>query len=742
MFADVIIDITHEKLDKIFQYSIPSSLEGVLKVGIEVLVPFGKSNRETKGYIVSFSETTTYDVDKIKPVLRLCENSMNIEAKLVALGAWMKEYYGGTMIQALRTVLPVKETEKEKQKRYLRLLLNKKDGKEKLDYYLEKNQKGRARLLAALLDNPILDYSDAIKQFKITGSIVKALEEQGILKLESQQVFRNPVPSREVIPSNLVYTKEQLEGIQTFAKAYETGKRETYLLHGVTGSGKTEVYIEMISKVVQEGKQAIMMIPEIALTYQTVQRFYSKFGNRVTVMNSKLSKGERYDQWMRAKAGQIDVVIGPRSALFTPFPQLGIIVIDEEHEQTYKSEQVPRYHAREVAIARAKLEHASVVLGSATPSIESYYRGTKGEYVLIELKHRSQMQPLPQVYRVDLRKEMEQGNRSIISDTLRKLIQDRLDKNEQIMLFLNRRGYAGFIACRSCGQVQKCPHCDVSLADHKGQYLMCHYCGYKEPKVETCPSCGSKHMGGFRAGTEQIEELILKEFPGAKTLRMDVDTTRQKESYEKLIKAFGNKEANILIGTQMIVKGHDFPEVTLVGILAADLSLYGNDYRAGERTFQLLTQAAGRAGRGEKPGEVVIQTYNPEHYSIETASRQDYLGFYSEELEYRSLMGYPPVEHLLGIFMESKDETLLDTGANYTANYIKRLDKEEVFTVIGPTVPNITKINDVYRKAIYMKGCKYDMLIEMKNQIERYIEINKGFQNIRVQFDFDPMNIW
>ncbi|MFI3171483.1 MAG: primosomal protein N' [Eubacteriales bacterium] len=742
MYADVIVDITHEKLDRVFQYSIPSELEGVLKVGLEVVVPFGRGNRETKGYVVNLSETTQYDVNKIKSVLRVSETSTNIEAKLVALAAWIKESYGGTMIQALKTVLPIKEKENEKQKRRVRLILNPAEGREKLEEYLHKNQKARARLMATLLDTPIVDYELIIKKLNITLNVVKSLEAQGVLVIESEQVYRNPVREQVIEEKQIQYTEEQHQAIATFTRDYENEIYHTYLIHGVTGSGKTEVYIEMIDTVVKSGRQAIVLIPEIALTYQTVQRFYRRFGNRVSIMNSRLSKGERYDQWTRAKNGEIDIIIGPRSALFTPFPQLGIIVIDEEHEQTYKSEQVPRYHAREVAIARAKLEEASVVLGSATPSLEAYYRAGEREYQLLELKKRSQKQALPTVHTIDLREELKNGNRSIISEKLRGLIVDRLHKKEQIMLFLNRRGYAGFISCRSCGYVYKCPHCDVSLSEHKGGKMICHYCGYTEEKSDLCPSCGSKHIGGFKVGTQQIEELIRREFPEAKTLRMDVDTTRNKDSYEKILSSFANEEANILIGTQMIVKGHDFPKVTLVGVLAADLSLHSNDYRAGERTFQLLTQAAGRAGRGTVHGEVVIQTYNPEHYSIVAASEQNYDAFYREEIEYRAMMGYPPVEHLLGILMQAKDLELLEVASEYTVKFIKTVDKKHCYSIIGPTTPSISKINDFYRKVIYLKVDNYDMLIQIKNKVEQYIEINKGFQNIRVQFDFDPMNVW
>ncbi len=491
-----------------------------------------------------------------------------------------------------------------------------------------------------------------------------------------------------------------------------------------------------------EGRQAIVLIPEIALTYQTVMRFYGRFGDRVSILNSRMSQGERYDQMERVKAGEVDVMIGPRSALFTPFPRLGLIVIDEEHETSYKSEQAPRYHARETAIRRAGTEDASVVLGSATPSLESFYACKNGRFQILELKKRAGAGELPAVYVVDMRKEMKAGNRSIISDRLKNLIKARLERHEQIMLFLNRRGYAGFVSCRSCGYVVKCPHCDVSLSSHRNGKLVCHYCGHEEAQITVCPSCGSQYIGGFRAGTQQIEELAARQFPGARILRMDLDTTRTKDGHEKILEAFASEEADILIGTQMIVKGHDFPNVTLVGILAADMSLYSNDYRAGERTFQLLTQAAGRAGRGRSRGEVVIQTYSPEHYSIEMAAAQDYEGFYDAEMKYRELMGYPPVEQLLAVLMTGPLEELLDTAARYLKDFAVRLDKNRQLQIVGPASPYVGKVNDVYRRVLYLKGADYKLLIEVKNRMEQYIEINEGFKTMRIQFDFNPMNIF
>ena len=742
MYANIIIDITHEKLDKIFQYRIPEEMVGELETGMEVIVPFGKGNRETRGYVVGFCEQPDYDVEKVKTILEIPHDREAIESKLVALAAWMIEYYGGTMIQALKTVLPIKRKEKAQQKRTLRLTVSETEGQEKLKYYLAKNQKARARLLAALLDGKELDYALVTKKLGITRPVIQTLEEQGILKIETERIFRNPQVARMKRPEISAYTEEQERAIWTFREEYGAGIRKTYLLFGVTGSGKTEVYMEMISRVIEDGKQAIVLIPEIALTYQTVMRFCRRFGDRVSIMNSRMSAGERYDQMQRARTGDIDVMIGPRSALFTPFPNLGLIVVDEEHENSYKSEQVPRYHARETAIRRAEMEGASVVLGSATPSMEAYYRSLRGEYTLLELQNRVGNQTLPQVEVVDMREELKNGNRSVFSDALRVKMEERLRKHQQMMLFINRRGYAGFLSCRSCGYVVKCPHCDVSLSLHKNGKMVCHYCGYEMPEVKNCPSCGSPHVGGFRAGTQQVEELVKREFPEARVLRMDTDTTRGKEGYENILGAFADGEADILVGTQMIVKGHDFPGVTLVGILAADMSLYANDYRAGERTFQLLTQAAGRAGRGREPGEVVIQTYSPDHYSIETASRQDYKAFYQEEIGYRELMGYPPSENLLAVLMTGEDETLLNTAAKYLKDYAVQSDREGILTVIGPASPYVGRVNDIYRKILYLKCPEYDMLIRAKNRLEQYIEINPGFRTLRIQFDFNPMNIF
>lgn len=505
--------------------------------------------------------------------------------------------------------------------------------------------------------------------------------------------------------------------------------------------------MELIAHVTAQGRQAIVLIPEIALTYQTVMRFYNRFGDRVSILNSKMTPGERYDQFTRAKNGEIDIMIGPRSALFTPFLNLGLIIIDEEHESSYKSETVPRYHARETAIARAQMMGASVVLGSATPSVDSYYKAQCGEYQLLTMNKRVQEKPLPVCEVIDLREELRQGNRSILSRRLTELMEDRLKKGQQIMLFLNRRGMAGFVSCRACGHVLKCSHCDVSLSQHSSARgtgagrMVCHYCGYEEPQPTVCPVCGSKYISGFKAGTEKIEMIVRETFPQARVLRMDMDTTRSKEGYEQILSAFANQEADILIGTQMIVKGHDFPNVTLVGVLAADLSLHISDYHAAERTFQLLTQAAGRAGRGELPGEVVIQTYDPEHYSITTAKEQNYEAFYEQEMEYRQMMLYPPVWNMLVILCASRYEEQAEAGAGKLAEqidaYVKTIPEEKIY-LVGPADASIAKVNDIYKKVVYLKTKDYGTLVKIKDMAEKYVRDNRDYKDVAIQFDFNP----
>ena len=738
-YANVIVDISLEKLDKTFQYKIPEEWQETLHVGMQVKIPFG--NRTISGYVLELTDVPEYDVTKLKPILGAAEGSVAIESQLIELAGWMRRNYGSTMNQALKMVLPIKQQTRQVQRRTVYLVAERGEAIKQLALFEAKHNAARARLLRELIAQESIDYQVVTQKLHIAAAVVKSLCEMGLIRVDTTTEYRNPISHLAKKDYTLTLNDAQQKVVDAVMTDRAKGCYQTYLLKGVTGSGKTEVYMELIAKVIAQGQQAIVLIPEIALTYQTVMRFVNRFGDRVSILNSRLSAGERYDQYLRAKNGDIDIMIGPRSALFTPFARLGLIIIDEEHENSYKSETAPRYHARETAIHRAKMCGASVVLGSATPSVESYYRAKEGRYRLLELNQRVEERPLPECEVVDLRAELKNGNRSILSERLQELMEDRLQKGQQIMLFLNRRGIAGFVSCRECGHVIKCPHCDVSLSQHNNGRMVCHYCGYEEPVPKVCPSCGSKYIGGFKAGTQKIEQVVRERFPGVRTLRMDFDTTRTKDSYENILQAFGNREADVLIGTQMIVKGHDFANVTLVGILAADMSLHVSDYHAQERTFQLLTQAAGRAGRGDCPGQVVIQTYDPEHFAIRTASAQDYELFYEQEITFRELMHYPPVWNMLVILLASPDEQALAAAAQAVYDNMQQmLGRTFVVQLIGPADASISKINDIYRKVIYLKTGNYDKLIELKDATEQFTQMQPVCKDINIQFDFNPMS--
>ncbi len=749
MYADIIVDISREEVDRPFQYRIPEGLLERLEVGMEVLVPFGMGNRLTKGYVIAITEECKYEPAKenparMKEIFSISQDGVTVESRLIRLAGWMHENYGSTMIQALKTVLPAKQSVRKLTLRRVERRGSREALIAALGEARRKKQFAKEKLLNELLTSQTIPYEWITGKLGVSASTVRSLERAELLRVVTESTYRNPVGDRETGDTRKNLSHAQQNIVKEVLQDYDAGKRGTYLIHGITGSGKTEVYMALIEQVVARGRQAVFLIPEIALTYQTLVRFYRRFGDRVSLINSTLSAGEKYDQCERAKNREIDVIIGPRSALFTPFPDIGLIVIDEEHESSYKSENTPKYHARETAMEVARLHGASVVLGSATPSLESYYRAMQGEYRLFQLKERLTGGTLPKVHVADLRTELKEGNRSIFSRKLQELLSDRLKKGEQSMLFLNRRGYAGFLSCRACGYVVKCPHCDVSLSEHAGGRLICHYCGYEIPKMKLCPQCGSKYISGFRAGTQQIEEKLKELFPQARVLRMDADTTRRKDSYEKILASFSSGEADVLIGTQMIVKGHDFPRVTLVGIIAADLSLSVGDFRAGERTFQLLTQAAGRAGRGEIPGEVVIQTYQPEHYAVVYSARQDYEAFYREEILYRELLSYPPVSHMLAVQVFSKEEeggrTLAERLAREADSFADpREPLEKRMLLIGPAPASIGRINDIFRFVFYLKYANYGTLVKVKDALEEKIrEWQPKGEN--VQFDFDPIN--
>lgn len=734
-YADVAVDITAKALDRPFQYMVPEELESEIEEGAIVQAPFGNGNRMITGYVLSLSDHPKLDPEKIKPIHEVVTRLSDEEKRLTSLAVWIRNRYGSSLAAAMRTVLPARKRTAARQKRVVCLDIPPGSAERELEVMKLRHQTARLRLLEALVQEGTLPYEVCTGKLHVTSAVIRALVQKGLIRIERTRVYRNPVPAEAFSHSDVELNEEQKRAVDRILSGMKHKPDSCFLIQGVTGSGKTEVYIEVIAQIVAGGKQAIVLIPEIALTYQTLMRFYHRFNGRVSVIHSKMSAGEKQDQFDRAAQGDLDVMIGPRSALFTPFPNLGIIVIDEEHEESYRSEQSPRYHAREVALRRGALEGAAVVLGSATPSMEASYAARNGEIGLIRLDKRAGLSGLPQTQIVDLRREVPSPNSLILSDTLQDAIRSTLERKEQVMLFLNRRGYSGSVICSSCGHALRCPHCDVSLTLHRDRRLVCHYCGYTQRMPDQCPECGSMYLRTFRYGTEQVETQVKQIFPDAGILRLDRDTASQKDGELKVLSAFASHEADILIGTQMIVKGHDFPDVTLMGILMADLSLNIPEYGAGERTFQLLTQAAGRAGRADRQGLVLIQTYMPEHYAIRFAASQDYDSFYEKEIGFRMDAGYPPAGSLTAIHMSCPDRDHLILAAGYVKKFLLKVIGDESVAVLGPTDEPVAKIADVWRMVLYMKGSTGEFLRNIRGWLEKYIEINEGFSNIEITYD-------
>ena len=740
VYIDVIVDISVNSLDRIFQYRVPEELLDAVTVGCQVNVPFGSGNRRRQAYVIGVDTVLAYDASKIKDILGVTK-APAATGQLIALADWMHERYGCTMAQALKTVLPVKKSVKEV-KRTAYFLADREGAQQLLEKSRKsRREKARVRLLEAMLKEGCMSKETVTGVLQISASTMKSILQTGVIREETSQVYRNPVRQRLDGWQEVCLNDEQMNAVasiwQNAAICREHWSREQgmHLLYGITGSGKTEVYIALMEKVLNEGRQIIVLIPEISLTLQTVSRFYARFGSQIAVMNSRLSAGERYDQYMRAKRGEASIMIGPRSALFTPFDRLGLIIIDEEHESAYQSEIVPRYQAAEVAARRAEMSGALVVLGSATPSVAVYQKAREGMIGLHRLTQRARTgSRLPDVKVVDLREEFRMKNRGILSQSLHEAMDACLKRGDQMMLFLNRRGYAGFVSCRSCGYVVKCRHCDVSMTVHHHTLLKCHYCGSEQPMPRVCPSCGSPYIAGFGVGTQKVEEFVQKEFPEASILRMDRDTTSGKDDMGRILQTFSEGGADILIGTQMIVKGHDFANVTLVGILAADLSLFAGDYQSSERTFQLLTQAAGRAGRGDRPGEVIIQTYQPEHYCIQTAAAQDYDSFYSQEIRFRQMLHYPPDRQMMVMLAEGEHDQQTGQAVQKLREIAGEADFEAV-EFIGPSRAGIAKAKDLYRYTMYMKHQDIKELMRLRDFLEGYLKWSQQFSNIYFTFD-------
>lgn len=740
-YAEIIIEISIKSLEKTFSYGIPEGLSDQIVPGSVVEIPFGAGNRRVKGYVLSLSDTIDFDESKVKDIIRVYED-VTYEQKLIALAVWMSERYTCNLQTALKSLMPTQPDVKKKKDRFIKTICST-DQILEIMADLEKDTRalGRRRILEVLVQRPYIRQKELLTCADATVSSLNTLIRHKVVEVTYETAYRMPYDVADfAVTENLMPNQQQQEAIDTVTVSVLEEKSDVFLLHGVTGSGKTEVYMQIIQTVLAQGKSAIVLIPEIGLTPQTVRRFVERFGDVVGVMHSRLSDGEKFDQWRMAKDGDLRIMIGPRSAVFAPFEKIGVIILDEEHEMTYKSEMPPKYHAREVAVFRGHQHSCPVILGSATPLVETKFKSLSGSYRSLMLDQRASAEHMLDVVTVDMREELAEGNRSVFSRYLHRAMNEVLASGEQAILFLNRRGYAKFVSCRQCGYVIKCDHCDVPYNYHKfNQQLICHYCGKSQPMVSKCPNCGSKHIRQFGVGTQKVEDVIRETFPGARVLRMDYDSTAGKHGHQQLLASFEAHEADILLGTQMVAKGHHFDNVTLVGVLAADMSLYTNDYRASERTYQLLTQVIGRAGRGSKKGQAVIQTYTPDHYSIRCAQEQDYDRFYRNEIVFRELMGYAPFKHMMLVMLTAKEEKYIIRLSYRVKDRLTAYEQHGRLDLLGPSAATLSKVNDVYRRVIYIKSDSYKMLTGL-TQIVRQVMAEEDTRRIAsLTLDINPM---
>ncbi|WP_188205755.1 primosomal protein N' [Alkalibacillus aidingensis] len=795
--AKVVVDVAASAIDSLFDYEIPTYIQSVVKPGIRVIVPFGP--RKVMGFVV---ETTDHsEFDRLKPIDSVMDYQPILTPELIDLSKWLQEQTLCFRVSALQAMLPAvfkakyeKEiwllTDEEELPDAWRLITQGREvflfqeleeaniSPQEITQLIKEGQievryvvKGQNRVktdtyvehsvdLPRLIEHQeelgkqarkqydVLDYmikqensvrlKELLEQLQITRAPVKALERKGLIKLVQKEVYRGPDTNRDEHSYPLPLTTQQRQVISPILKSIEQNQHDMFLLHGITGSGKTEVYLQSIEQVLKQGKEAIVLVPEIALTPQMVTRFKSRFGDEVAVLHSGLSTGEKYDEWRKIHRKEVRVVVGARSAIFAPFENLGIIIIDEEHETTYKQEDYPKYHAREVAKYRGDYHDCPVVLGSATPTLESYARALKGVYHLLELTERVNEQSLPHMEIVDMRKELEKGNRTMFSDLLVEAINKRINNGEQVVLMLNRRGYSTFVMCRECGETVQCSHCDISMTYHRTNHrLKCHYCGDEHPMPNQCPNCESDAIRFFGTGTQKVEEALQQQFEHARIIRMDVDTTSRKGAHEKLLKKFGNHEADILLGTQMIAKGLDFENVTLVGVIAADTMLHLPDFRAAEKSFQLLTQVSGRAGRHELPGEVIVQTYTPEHYTVELAANYDYQAFFQREMQIRKRFAYPPYFYLVLINISHENHVKVVEASQQIANMLARELSAES-QLMGPSPSPMLRIKDRYRYQCMIKYKKREEVdVALQNVLATFQkDVNKN--DLYLTIDFEP----
>lgn len=740
--ASVIVPSSLPSLDKGFCYLLPDRLQDSVGVGYRVKVPFGKNNRIIDGYIVGFpQEACGNDLKEVKSV----ESGFPcFGQRELRLAEWMRDEYLCTLWDALKCMISPALEAGGKTVRAAFLTLDREDVIDAIENSRIKSIQ-QLRILELLAENGCVPVPYILSVSGASREALNSLKKKGYIDFKNLSVIRDPYKNRDV-PRTLPLqaTHEQKTIIDGITGFIEKSSFAEALIYGITGSGKTEVYMQTIEYCIRKGKGAIVLVPEISLTPQTAERFKGRFGGDVAVLHSRLSPGERHDQWMLIKDKKVRVVVGARSAVFAPVDNLGLIIIDEEHENTYKSEMTPKYHARDVARQRCMNENAVLVLGSATPSVETYHKAQKGEMHLFRMCERANNAQLPHVEIVDMREELNEGNRTIFSRKLREEIKGNIMKGEQTILFLNRRGHSTFIICRGCGYVVKCPGCNISLTYHlNNSRLICHYCGFTEKNPERCPKCGSKHIRYFGSGTQKAEEAIKKEFENVSVARMDMDATTRKNSHESILKEFKEKRVDILIGTQMVTKGHDFPNVTLVGVLAADSLLNIGDFRSSERTFQLITQVAGRAGRGELPGKVIIQTYNTEDFSIKAACDQDYTAFYDNEIKLREKLGFPPFVDLVSILLSGEsDKNTLNVSQQIKEELDKRLKMNGCeYKILGPGRPALFRLKNRYRWRIVIKTGNLNILRNViRNAKDDFLKIAKKL-GVTVNIDINPINM-
>lgn len=754
LYAEVIIEINHENVDKVFHYRVPEEMIEKIFIGMRIFVPFGLGNTKREGYIIGFTDTISIDTSLIKDILYLPENYQIFNENMIQLAKFISNKYYCLLSEALQCIMP-KIVNLSTQK-YVSINYENPDISDLITSTLNnKRAISQIKIIEYLQQCNSPAYIKTLeKKAGVSTATIKALEKKQIIKLTEKETKKYSLVSTNCVLSEFLTLNQEQKFVYDFIIARinlinnidNSNTKKPIVLNGVTGSGKTEVYLHIIRDVIEQGKQAIVLVPEISLTPQTLDRFTSRFGDKVSITHSKLNSLERLEQWKKAKDGDISVMVGARSAIFTPFENLGVIIIDEEHEHTYKSETTPKYDAREIALKISELTGALVILGSATPSIESYYKASTGVYDLVHINNKTNNTPTD-IQIVDMREELKNGNISIFSVELFKAIKYNLDNNLQTILFLNRRGHSTFVSCRECGHVLECDNCNINYTYHQNfNKLLCHYCDATIPIPNTCPNCNSKYIKYFGVGTQKIEENIEKYFKKARILRMDLDTTSTKNSHEKILNKFKNHEADILIGTQMIAKGLDFPKVSLVGVISADVALNAGNYKSTENCFQILTQVCGRSGRADIAGKAIIQTYMPEDFSIVLAKNNDYMTFYNTEISRREVSNYPPFSNIFFILITSTSENEAYNTISYLHSVFEYYNQKTNFELSDVAKASIYKIKNKFRYKIIIKAPNNSIKDEerLKNFVLYCVNIlktKKNVTNINISLSLNPNNI-